>query len=162
MRTQTNFAREMRAGEEEQIDQLLRMSFASPTEAQQVRKLRKSRVYAGETVLPLGDEIIGYYALSYLIKPKGWLCLAPVAVHPEHQRQGRGKRMIGMLTEWARLTQSPIVVLGDPAFYEKAGFDGAMAAHLHTPYEIKKTMLAGVSTPAKQQELVYPPAFSGV
>lgn len=162
MRTHTSFAREMHRGEEDQVDQLLRDAFGSLAEAQLVRKLRKARVIAGETVLPLDDRIIGYYALSYLVKPKGWLCVAPVAIHPDFQRQGRGRRMMGILTESARLTKTPVAVLGDPRFYEKAGFSAAHAAQLHTTYPIENTMLAGVDKPVAAQDLVYHPAFEGV
>ncbi len=157
MLSHTSFARDMHAGEEEQVDQLLRLAFPSDAEANLVRKLRKSRVIAGETVLPLGDQIIGYYALSSLIKPKGWFCLAPVAIHPDHQRGGRGKRMIGMLSEWARLTNTPVVVQGQPAFFAKAGFSLDCAAKLNAPDHL----VAGLTKPAPAQDLIYPKPFDG-
>ena len=162
MPTHTSFAREMHAGEEAQVDQLLRAAFDGPAEAQLVHTLRKSRAIAGETIVPLGENIIGYYALSYMVKPKGWLCLAPVAIHPDHQRIGRGKRMMGVLTEWARLTKTPVVVLGDPHFYERCGFSLTNAASLQGPYPIANTLLAGMDRPAKAQQLVYPTAFDRV
>lgn len=162
MQLHPSFAREMRAGEEDQIDRLLQQAFGGDAEARLVRKLRKARAIAGETVLPMDGEIVGYYALSYMIKPKGWLCLAPVAIHPELQRQGRGKRMIGILTEWARLTKTPIVVLGQPAFYAAAGFTQSHAENLTSPYPIKNTLLAGMTEPGPAQTLVYSKAFDGV
>jgi putative acetyltransferase len=152
----------MRAGEENQIDLLLQNAFGSDAEARLVRSLRKTRVIAGETVLPMDGQIVGYYALSYMIKPKGWLCLAPVAVHSDMQRQGHGKRMVGILTEWARLTKTTVVVLGHPAFYTAAGFSHSHAAHLTSPYPIKNTLLAGTRKPAHAQSLVYPKAFDRV
>lgn len=161
--TAPQFTRDMHPGEEGAVDALLRTAFAGAAEADLVRKLRKSRVIAGESVMPMGDRIIGYYALSYMVKPKGWLCLAPVAIHPDMQRRGYGKRMIGMLTEWARLTGTPVVVLGEPAFYEKAGFDRALAQNLRSPYPVVQTMVAGVKAPpAAGTELIYPGAFDGL
>lgn len=154
-----DFARELRAGEEDQVDALLHAAFGGRDEAALVRKLRKARCVAGETVLTWDGEIIGYYALSFMVRPKGWLCLAPVAIKPELQGHGYGKRMIGFLSEWARLTQTPVVVLGDPAFYERAGFSRAKAARLTGPYPIDHTMLAGMDKPAKPQALVYPAPF---
>jgi putative acetyltransferase len=151
----------MRSGEEDQVHTLLTAAFEGQAEAQLVRKLRKARLIAGETVLPLGDRIVGYYALSYMVKPKGWLCLAPVAIHPDLQRKGHGKRMIGILSEWARLTKTPVVVLGQPAFYATAGFSQGHAAQLNSPYPIKNTLLAGTEKPAPRQDLVYPAAFDG-
>jgi len=142
-----SFARELRRGEETQVDILLQAAFGRPDEAQLVHKLRKAKIIAGETVLPLDNSIVGYYALSYIVQPKGWLCLAPVAVHPDLQRRGHGKRMMGILTEWARLTKTPVVVLGDPAFYTKTGFSQENAANLQSPYPVA---------------LVYPNAFEGL
>lgn len=157
-----DFARDLRAGEEPAVDALLRDAFPTADEAKLVAKLRKSRAIAGETVLPWEDAIVGYFALSYMVKPKGWLCLAPVAIQSDIQRRGYGKRMIGMLTEWARLTQTPVVVLGAPGFYEKVGFQREKAVHLQSPYSIENTMLAGVDQAAKAQALIYPPAFEGL
>ncbi|MDG1376666.1 MAG: N-acetyltransferase [Yoonia sp.] len=155
------FARDMKRGEEAQVDALLRAAFGGSAEAELVVKLRKARLIAGEQVLPMGDKIVGYYALSYMVKPKGWLCLAPVAIAPDVQRRGYGKRMVGMLTEWARLTKTPVVVLGEPAFYEKAGFSREGAAALTSPYPIDHTMVCGL-TGAPEQTLVYATAFDGV
>ena len=101
------FARDMKRGEEAQVDALLRAAFGGPEEAELVAKLRKARLIAGEQVMPMGGRIVGYYALSNMVKPKGWLCLAPVAIAPDVQRRGYGKRMIGMLTEWGRWPLAP-------------------------------------------------------
>lgn len=152
------FAREMRRGEEAAVDDLLRAAFGGEEEVRLVHKLRKSKAIAGEQVLPMGGDIVGYYALCRMVAPKGWLCLAPVAITPALQRQGHGRRMIGMLTEWARLTQSPIVVLGDPRFYTRAGFSDVLAGQVSGPYPAQDTMIAGVSA-APQAKLIYPPAF---
>ena len=155
------FARDMKRGEEAQVDALLRAAFGGPEEAELVAKLRKARLIAGEQVMPMGARIVGYYALSYMVKPKGWLCLAPVAIASDVQRRGYGKRMIGMLTEWARITQTPVVVLGEPAFYEKAGFSRNGAAALTSPYPIDHTMVCGLAG-APAHDLIYPSAFNGV
>ena len=149
----------MKRGEEAAVDALLTHAFGSPAEAQLVAKLRKTRAIAGETILPMDGQVIGYYALSYMIKPKGWLCLAPVAIHLDAQGRGYGKRMLGVLTEWARLTKTPVVVLGDPDFYARAGFSHELAQKLQSPYPLKNTLIAGVDH-APVQTLVYPAAFS--
>ena len=113
-------------------------------------------------VLPWQDHIAGYYALSYFVKPKGWLCLAPVAIHPDLQRQRHGKRMIGLLTEWAKASRSFIVVLGQPDFYAKGGFSLERAAKLTSPYPITQTLLAGPGDDMPQESLIYPTAFEGL
>ncbi len=153
-----DFAREMRRGEEAAIDVLLETSFGGTEEIALIHALRKARVVAGEQVLPMGESIVGYYALSYMIKPKGWLCLAPVAIAPVMQNKGHGRRMIGMLTEWARLTKTPVVVLGATGFYERSGFSWQDAQTLSGPFPIMNTLVAGLEAPARGQ-LIYPKAF---
>ncbi|NBT33834.1 MAG: N-acetyltransferase, partial [Rhodobacteraceae bacterium] len=114
-----SFLREMQRGEEAAVAALLTDAFGQPDEARLVEKLRKSRAIAGEMVLPSEHGIIGYLALSQMIAPKGWLCLAPVAIQPDLQRNGYGRRMVGMIAEWARLSGQTLVVLGDPSFYSR-------------------------------------------
>lgn len=155
-----NHAREMRKGEEDAVDALLRDAFPEPSEANLVHALRKSGDIAGETVLPMGDRIVGYYALSKMAAPKGWLCLAPVAIAPDVQGRNFGLRMMGMLCEWAKLSNQTIVVLGALPFYEKAGFSAVRAKNLTSPYPISHTMLAGAGDDAPTQTLKYPKPFA--
>lgn len=155
----TQFSREMRRGEEPAVAALLERAFGGQAEARLVEKLRRAGDIAGETVLPSDDGIVGYYALSVMRSPKTWLCLAPVAIDPDWQGQGHGRRMIGLLSEWARLSGCYVVVLGEPGFYERAGFSVARAAKLTSPYPITNTLLAGPGTDVPEQTLIYPKAF---
>jgi putative acetyltransferase len=157
-----DFVRDMRHGEEDAVDALLRMAFEGPEEATLVRRLRKDRNMAGENVLASQGDIIGYFALSRMQAPKGWLCLAPVAVHPDWQGKGHGQRMIGMLSEWARISGCHVVVLGQVAFYERAGFLQSRAARLSSPYPIASTMLAGPGSDVPRKALRYAKAFDEV
>lgn len=54
------------------------------------------------------------------------LCLGPVAVAPDHQRQGIGSLLIERLLARARELGYPAVVLfGDPRYYARFGFSNA-------------------------------------
>lgn len=123
-----DFVRDMKRGEEDAVDALLCAAFGNDVMACKLRKLRKSGAIAGESVLAWQGDIIGYFALSYMMQPKGWLCLAPVAIHPDWQRKRHGKRMIGLLGEWARISQTTVITLGGDddsnvgTFYQSAGF----------------------------------------
>ncbi|MFD1341690.1 GNAT family N-acetyltransferase [Litorisediminicola beolgyonensis] len=153
-----DFIRELRSGEEEAIDRLLRAAFGGPDEAQLVKALRKTGAMAGEQVVTEGAKIVGYAALSSMREPAGWLCLAPVAVLPERQRQGIGRRLTGMIAHWAQAAGQSVVVLGDPAFYGRCGFSSDAAKGLETPYDLAHTLVAGPpATPGTR--LVYPKAF---
>ena len=154
-------AREMRKGEEDAVDTLLRAAFDTADEAELVKSLRRSGQIAGETVLPMQGRIVGYYALSHMIAPKNWLCLAPVATAPDVRGRYFGLRMLGVLSEWARHSETTIVVLGATEYYERAGFSAARAARLTSPYPINHTMLAG-GAGIPEQTLIYPKAFAAL
>lgn len=159
MITSPDFLREMRPGEEPQVDALLRAAFSGPEEAQLVQRLRREGDMAGEQVMSADDTVIAYAGLSRMTAPRGWLCLAPVAVHPDWQRRRIGKRLVGMIAEWARLSGQVVVVLGQVRFYERAGFCAARAARLVSPYPVDHTLLAGPGADAPAETLVYPAAF---
>ena len=152
-----DFMREMKRGEEDAVTALLTAAFARPDEARLVEALRKSRAIAGEMVLPMDGEVIGYAALSKMVSPKGWLCLAPVAIHPDFQARGFGRRLTGMITQWAEISGQTLVVLGDPKFYTRCGFT-KIADGFTSPYPLTHTLTAGPAK-TKVKELVYPKAF---
>jgi putative acetyltransferase len=150
----------MNLGEEPSVRALLEASFETRAEADLVEALRASNDMAGEMVLPLDDQIIGYYALSEMKSPQAWLCLAPVAIHPDHQGKGHGRRMLGQLSSWARHAGQYVVVLGDVAFYTRCGFDQKRAVRLTSPYPITHTLLAGPGSNVPQAVLTYPKPFA--
>ncbi|MHA6325362.1 GNAT family N-acetyltransferase [Roseivivax sp. CAU 1753] len=152
-----DFMRAMRAGEEAQVDALLRAAFDGPDEADLVAALRKTRAIAGEQVVTIGGNVAGYLALSAMTAPEGWLCLAPVAVAPEHQRLGIGRRMVRFVVGWAEASGQTLVVLGDPVFYRRCGF--RMAEGLRSPYPIDHTLVAGPARAPDGTALGYPAAF---
>jgi putative acetyltransferase len=152
------FAREMKRGEEADVAALLERAFKGPDEARLVEALRRSGDMAGEMVLPSDDGVVGYYALSRMRGPKGWLCLAPVAIDPDWQGRGHGRRFVGQLAAWAEASGEVVVVLGDVPFYERCGFSAARAVGLTSPYDIAHTLVAG-GVGVLEGDLVYPKAF---
>ncbi|WP_235851712.1 GNAT family N-acetyltransferase [Litorivita pollutaquae] len=154
-----DFLRDMRRGEEPEVAALLAQAFGGKDEARLVEALRKSRAIAGEMVLPSKDGVVGYLALAAMTAPKGWLCLAPVAIRPDLQGLGHGRRMVGMITEWGRLSGNTLVVLGDPAFYTRCGFT-PISDGFTSPYPIDHTLTAGPAK-AAPSALIYPKAFGG-
>ena len=157
-----SFQRPMNPGEEAAVERLLQRAFKGSAEAQLVRKLRKSRQIAGEMVVAGEEGIVGYYALSRMVEPKGWLALAPVAIDPGWQGRGIGRRMVGTAAEWARLSKTMIVVLGAVPFYERGGFSAARAAKLVSTYPADHLLLAGPGTDTPEKTLVYPSSFDGL
>ncbi len=174
-----DFAREMRPGEAEEVDALLRAAFGGPDEAELVRALRRDGAMWAEMVLPWG-RIGAYAAVSRMVAPAGWGCLAPVAVLPEWQRGAlwRGRREDGWKEDWrfgTRLVSmivesilhnagnprapQTLVVLGEPGFYERCGFSLARAQRLTSPYPLSHTLIARPGNDVPEERLVYPAAF---
>ncbi|WP_244614832.1 GNAT family N-acetyltransferase [Pukyongiella litopenaei] len=143
-------------------DALLRDAFPDGTEADLVQDLRAARDLAWETVQPGEDgaTAIGYAALSWMVAPQGWLCLAPMAAAPGMQGRGIGTELVARALAWATEKDAHVVVLGDPGWYGARGFSLDRAARLNSPYPISHTLLAGPGTDAPEQALIYPPAFS--
>lgn len=95
-------------------------SFPTRGEADLVDRLRQSGRLAVSLVAEIEGRLVGHLALSPVTSPGGHgLGLAPVAVLPEFRRQGVARRLIerGLEAE-----ADYIVVLGDPAYYERFGF----------------------------------------
>lgn len=62
----------------------------------------------------------------------GWYGLGPLSVDPQHQGQGIGSALMrAALAELQRLGAQGCVLLGDPAFYQRFGFE--LRADLELP-----------------------------
>ncbi|MDZ4088547.1 MAG: N-acetyltransferase [Tabrizicola sp.] len=179
-----DFSREMRSGEEGEVDALLRAAFPGPEEAKLVRDLRASGQMVAEMVTPWQDRIAAYAAVSRMVAPEGWICLAPVAVWPEWQRGALGRndgdsrpnpyhfgtRLVSMLVTVVRNSSvfsigsatPTLVVLGKPSFYARCGFSLERAERLTSPYPIANTLIARSGDDTPEATLVYPAAFDGV
>ncbi len=156
-----SFTREARAADHDAIDRLLVAAFGGNNEAKLVRDLRAEKALFREIVMPWGDEAAGYLAVSRFTAPEGWLCLAPVAVHPDWQREGRGMFMVkGLVDEMVGGLGRTLVVLGDGKFYRRCGFLATRAARLTSPFGTENTLLAAPDMTVPVATLVYPKAFA--
>lgn len=155
-----SFTRDPRAADYDAIDRLLDAAFGGRQESKLVRELRADGVLLSELVMPWGEEAAGYLAVSRFVSPEGWLALAPVAIHPEWQRQGRGSFMVqSIVKELSKGMGRTIVVVGERKFYEGCGFQAAKAARLTTPFGAKNSLMISPDDAAPKEWLVYPRAF---
>ncbi|QWT20025.1 N-acetyltransferase [Bacillus sp. NP157] len=116
-------------------------AFGRPAEGDLVRRL----VDGGKASISLvavddDDAVIGHVLFSPLTVEDGddgkALGLAPVAVHPDHQRQGIGHALIEEGIGACFVADARAVfVLGSPAYYAKFGFAKASAHGLHDAFE---------------------------
>lgn len=111
------------------------IAFGRRDEARLVDDLRA----AGDAVfshIAVDDGIVAGHAMfSRLQAPFPALALGPVAVLPEYRRRGIASQLIregiarSEAAGWAA-----IIVLGDPAFYRRFGFDVGKARGFSSPY----------------------------
>ncbi len=115
-------------------------AFSRPDEADLVDQLRRD----GDLVLShvvcnqLG-EVCGHIAFSRLRTEGSTMrasALAPVAILPDMQRQGAGSVLIrSALQQLTRDGEDLVLVLGEPDYYRRFGFEATLAAQVKTPYD---------------------------
>jgi putative acetyltransferase len=135
---------EVRAATADDLDAIVdihRAAFGRDAEADLVRRL----VAAGRAAISLvavddEDTVLGHVLFSPVTIEEGddgkSLGLAPVAVHPDHQRQGLGHDLIeeGIGACFVQDARA-VFVLGSPAYYTQFGFTKASVHDLHDAYE---------------------------
>lgn len=109
---------------------LIASAFGRDDEARLMRKLWSEHAVEIEQAAEIGGVIVGYCAFTPVIcKPElnGLLLgLGPLAVAPEHQRQGVGAALVNKGLDACRKRNARLVaVLGDPAYYGRFGFEPA-------------------------------------
>ncbi|MEZ8093294.1 N-acetyltransferase [Photobacterium swingsii] len=112
------------------VDRLLKKTFETDAEANLVMALREN----GNRTLSLvacsdEGEVVGHLCLSPVTvdgQDCGWQGLAPLTISPEYQRQGIGLALLDEAKNiLAELGYPAVVVLGDPSYYQRAGFTTA-------------------------------------
>ena len=103
------------------------MPFSDQTEARLVDALREAGALTLSLVATEGGDIVGHVAFS-LVTINGetgdWYGLGPVSVWPDRQRMGIGQALIrDGLQRLQSLGAGGCVLLGDPAYYRRFGFE---------------------------------------
>ncbi len=108
-------------------------------------------------------DIIGHVMFSKLQAPDGCLAMAPVSVTPDRQGQGIGSSLIRDGLARARDGGwQAVFVLGDPPYYNRFGFDVALADKFETPYpkayHMALELIAG-ALGEREGAVIYAPPF---
>jgi len=140
-------------------------AFPTAAEADLVDRLRADGDLRLSLVAAEGEEIVGHVAFSVMTAPFRALGLAPVAVSPERQTQGIGSALIREgLRRVAAEGWEGVFVLGDPAYYERFGFDVGLASGFRCRYAGAHFMAEalGGALPVLTGEVDYAPAFAAL
>ncbi len=125
------------------VDQLLKSAFETEAEANLVMRLREN----GHRTLSLvasSDEgdVAGYVLFSPVTingEDRNWQGLAPLAVKEEFRGQGIAKRLIEeAFSSLLELGYPACVVLGDPAYYGRFGFEASEQHGMHCQWDVPK------------------------
>ena len=128
-----------------------------------VAGLRAAGALSLSHVAEVHGRVVGHVALSPVSisdGSTGWFGLGPISVLPEFQKQGLGAALMQTaLQQLAQLGAAGCVLLGDPGYYRRFGFENSAALVLRdVPPEyfmalaFKGTVPSGVVT--------YHPAFA--
>ena len=135
--------RPARADETDAVLRVERAAFGGDVEAALVTDLLEDPTALPVTslVAEVDGETVGHVLFTGASPGEGNIAtavlLAPLAVHPSHQRQGIGTALVRGGLE--RLTADGIdcvLVLGDPAYYGRFGFVPAARYRIRPPYPL--------------------------
>lgn len=143
-------------------------AFGGTEEADLVDGLRADRHVLVSLIAEIASSAVGHCLFSRMwIRTSDGLvsavALAPVAVVPNHQRQGIGSRLIQHGLELLREQGERVaIVVGHPAYYPRFGFSAHAAGRLESPFPREAFMALELSVGALEGisgQVVYPPAF---
>jgi putative acetyltransferase len=132
--------RSERSADRRAIHDVVAAAFASQVEADLVDRLRADgAVIASLVAVDDRGSIVGHVLFHHVrvegAQPGGLASLAPLSVRPDSQRRGIGSALATAgIDACARSGHAGILVVGDPPYYERFGFQRSTVAHLASPY----------------------------
>jgi predicted N-acetyltransferase YhbS len=125
------------------IAEVNNLAFGRDNEAKLIEKIRQSDRFIPELslVAKLDNKLVGHILFSYIDlvnrETIRVLALAPIAVLPEYQNRGVGSLLIKTGLEIAEKNAAPmVIVLGEPKFYTRFGFQPAIAHNINSPFDV--------------------------
>ena len=166
--------REELARDVEAVRALLKLSFGQEGEAELVDRLRTSDSFNPRLslVADIAGEVVGHVLFNPVTIESedahvAALSLAPLAVRPDHQREGIGQLLSLRGFDVARsLGYRIIVVVGHPRYYPRLGFVSALPRGICDPsaHRAEASMVMSLAEGALdgiRGQVMYPPSFQG-
>ncbi len=143
--------REERSEDEAAVAAIVEQAFGRSLEADLVASLRRAGAAALSLVAEQEGRVLGHILFSAVIiegDAEGFAAvgLAPLAVLPAFQRLGIGSALVSAGLERCReIGFSRVLVLGDPAYYQRFGFTPAAAAGIRFPGEVPEEAFMAIA-----------------
>jgi len=124
-------------------------AFETPSEANLVDTLREQAQPVVSIVAEENGKVVGHIMFS-AVSLSGYpdlkmMGLAPMAVVPEHQRQGIGSALVRAGLEQCRqLGSTAVVVLGHPGYYPRFGFSPSSRFGIDSEYEVPEEVFMAI------------------
>ena len=164
--------REESSKDVEAVRALLKLSFGQDSEAELVDRLRASGSFNPKLslVADIAGEVVGHVLFTPVTIESedaevAVLSLAPLAVRPDHQREGIGQLLSLRGFDVARsLGYRIIAVVGHPSYYPRLGFVPALPRGIHdsSAHRTEASMVISLAEGALdgiRGQIMYPPAF---
>jgi putative acetyltransferase len=159
----------------EAVRALLKLSFRQDAEAELVDRLRASDSFNPRLslVADIASEVVGHVLFTPVTIESedaevAVLSLAPLAVRPDHQREGIGQLLSLRGFDIARsLGYRIIAVVGHPSYYPRLGFVPALPLGIHdsSAHRAEASMVMSLVEGALngiRGQIMYPPSFAGM
>lgn len=146
-------------------------AFPTPVEADLVEKLRAAGKAAVSLVAEGENGIVGHIVFSPVSfdPPVDVMAfgLAPMAVLPGHEKHGVGRRLVqNGLAECHARGACLVVVLGDPPYYQRFGFERASRHGLRNEFGVEEAFMVFMLESGRHPEpgtmVKYAPEFDGL
>jgi putative acetyltransferase len=124
------------------IRHVVEMAFGQTAEARLVEALRQADALITSLVAVEKEQIVGHIGFSALAIDSqdtnmNAVALAPLAVLPGRQRRGIGSELVRRGIDDCRgAGYRAVLVLGEPAFYQRFGFIKASLHDIRCPFDV--------------------------
>jgi putative acetyltransferase len=127
-----------------QIAEINRLAFGREDEARLVERLRAAPQFDSQLsrVAVISGQIVGHILFSPCAVNNDdcatpAVCLAPMAVYPDHQRRGIGSALVrDGLRACRDLGHRIVTVVGHAAYYPRFGFEPAARFGIRSPFPV--------------------------
>ena len=146
--------REEHLGDVTAVRDVNRLAFGQDQEGNIVDALRSNGAALLSLVATLDGQVVGHIMYSSLsVGDNQGYALGPMAVMPEHQRQGIGSQLIEAGNRKLREAGCPfVVVVGHPEYYPRFGFRPARTYGISCEWELPDNVfMVLVLDPVKMQ-----------